>query len=121
MMVESALRSDFGRRGISLDYMSAFDVLATFLPHSIVAAFAGRHAIEIGLKCLLLGQASDFPKTHNLGELACRMFDEYHIQERYMDRVVDHCGLCSRFIEGGNVEYFAFLHIVLSRSLRGIV
>lgn len=91
-----------------LEYVHAFDVLATQLPDSVATAFIGRHAIELGLKYLLLVRAGSFSKTHNIGQLARELCEGLAPAEGYMDCVVDYCELYGQFTEGGNAEYFRF-------------
>lgn len=93
------------------EYIFAFDKMIEVLPSSIVTAFIGRQAIEIGLKYLLISKNGCISKdqmTHNIGELSETVFQEYNINEDYMDWVVDYCKGYSNDIEDGVVEYFRY-------------
>lgn len=92
------------------EYINAFDKLQDLLPSSIVTIYVGRQAIEIGFKYLLLkkfGQIKNI-KTHDLGELSKLLFEEYDINDNYMDYVDVFCEKFCKYIEGGNAEYFRY-------------
>ena len=91
-----------------LEYINAFDKLTTLLPDSIVTIYIARHAVELGLKYLLLKENDKITKTHDLGELCDSLYSEYDINEKYMDDVNSFCKIFSEYIEGGNGEYFRF-------------
>lgn len=91
-----------------LEYVNAFDVLAKDLPKSVVTAYVGRHAIEIGFKYALLVHSGAIPKTHSLKELSSLFISKYCNDEYYFEWVEDFCGLYCTFIEGGNAEYFRY-------------
>lgn len=71
----------------------AFDRLCGILPDSVVTIYVGRHAIELGFKYLLLKKAGKIETTHDLGELAELVFEEYDIKDNYMN-YVDHFVKC---------------------------
>lgn len=91
-----------------LEYANAFDKLAASLPESVVTAFVGRQAIEIGMKFILLNSIGQFPKVHDLGELSEKLFSELAITESYMDWICTFCKQYCEHVEGGNAEYFRF-------------
>lgn len=91
-----------------LEYVNAFDSLIVSLPNSIVTAFVGRHATEIGLKYIMLFKGLQVEKTHNLGTLVKKTFTEEELKADYMDCVFEFCNLYEKYIEGDNVEYFRF-------------
>ena len=91
-----------------LEYVNVFDKLTTLLPNSITTIFVARHAVELGIKYLLIKDNKKVPKTHDLGELCNSLYSEYAINDKYMDDVDVFCKDFSKNIEGGNVEYFRF-------------
>ena len=91
-----------------LEYIFAFDKMIGVLPNSIVTAFIGRQAIEIGLKYLLLNKGLQFDRTHDIGKLSEQVFMQYNIHDEYMEWVVEYCKNFHSYIEGGFVEYFRF-------------
>lgn len=91
-----------------LEYINAFDNLMVSLPNSVVTVFIGRQAIELGIKYLLLKKTGNIIKQHDLKELSEALFDEYCIQDEYMNDVKPFCELYSEFIEGNNVEYLRY-------------
>lgn len=91
-----------------LEYINAFDKLMISSPNSIVTVFIGRHAIEIGIKYLLFIKTGKIVKQHDLDKLCASLFNEYNIQDDYMNDIPLFCNFYSQFIEGGNVEYFRF-------------
>ena len=91
-----------------LEYINAFDKLTLILPRSVATCYVGRHAIEIGIKYLLCKKGSEIIKTHDLGKLTEKLFSEYNISEPYMSDIPKFCRSYSKFVEGGNVEYFRF-------------
>lgn len=91
-----------------LEYINAFDKLTQILPDSVVTIYVGRHAVEIGLKYLLLKKDSNIPKTHSLKILADSLYEKYKINDNYMDSIVVFCERFCENIEGGNAEYFRF-------------
>lgn len=91
-----------------LEYTRAFDLLATELPASVVTAYIGRHAIELGFKYLILRRGEAFPQVHKLGELSRAALSGVMESEPYLNWVVDFCERYSQYIEGGKVEYFRF-------------
>lgn len=93
------------------EYISVFDQLTKEKPYSIVTAYVGRHTIEMGLKFLLLCKSGKIIRTHNLGELSKKLFTELDLncdKYRYMKYVDDFCIFYSKYIEGGNAEYFRY-------------
>lgn len=91
-----------------LEYINAFDNLIKILPDSVVTAYIGRHAVEIGIKYLLLKRINQIKNEHNLGILSNLLFDEYNIQEDYMEYINEFCEFFCKYIEGGNSEYFRY-------------
>ena len=97
-----------------LEYIHVFNELRDILPHSVVTAYIGRHAIEIGLKYLLIKKHGKADMTHDLGILSNSLFREYDIEKRidtdykYMKYINDYCETYFNFIEGGNPEYFRY-------------
>lgn len=93
-----------------LEYINAFDKLNEVLPDSVVTAYIGRQAIEIGFKYLLFTKTRNISKykTHDLGKLSREVFAEYVIEDDYMNDVDSFCEKYSDNVEGGNVEYFRF-------------
>lgn len=93
-----------------LEYVNAFDKLIIILPKSVVTAYIGRQAIELGFKYLLIQKnvTERDLKTHNLEELAALLWSKYVINEDYMEGVLDFCDIYSKMIEGENVEYFRY-------------
>ena len=90
------------------EYISAFGKMSEDLPQSVVTAYIGRHAIEIGFKYLLLKEINMIKEVHQLGELADLFFSKVKADEQYMENVHEFCNLYSKYIEGGNAEYFRF-------------
>lgn len=90
------------------EYINAFDKLVGVLPRSVATIYVGRQAIEIGFKYLLLKKTKRINKTHDLEKLSSLMFNEYEIKDSYMDNIVTFCKKYSKYIEGGNVEYFKY-------------
>lgn len=91
-----------------LEYINTFDNLIKSLPNSVVTAYIGRHAIEIGIKYLLLKKTNQIKNEHDLGLLSNLLFNEYNIQEDYMKYVNEFCEFFCKYIEGGNSEYFRY-------------
>lgn len=91
-----------------LEYARAFDFLAAELPRSVVTAYIGRHAVELGFKYVILSRGEAFPPVHKLGELSRAALSEITEPEPYLDWVVDFCERYSQYIEGGKVEYFRY-------------
>lgn len=91
-----------------MEYIHAFDKLASLLPKSVVTVNIGRHAIEIGFKFLLLRKNGEIPLTHDLEKLSDSLFDEYKIDDSYMQFVDVFCRKYCKYIEGGNAEYFRY-------------
>lgn len=91
-----------------MEYNYAFDKLIDILPNSIVTAFVGRQAVELGLKYLLLKKTDNIIKSHNLDELAKAVFAEYVVSDDYMKNIVTFCEYYCTYIEGDNVEYFRY-------------
>lgn len=91
-----------------LEYARAFDLLATERPRSVVTAYIGRHAVELGLKYIILSRGETFPQVHKLGKLARLALSGVCEPEPYLDWVLDFCEQYSAYIEGGKVEYFRF-------------
>lgn len=91
-----------------LEYINAFDNLINILPNSIVTVYVGRHAVEIGIKCLLIKKIGYVKNEHNLGILSELLFEKYNIKDNYMDYVRNFCSNYCKFIEGNNPEYFRY-------------
>ena len=91
-----------------LEYINAFDNIIKLLPSSVVTVYIGRHAIEVGIKYLLLKKTGQIKYEHNLGVLSNLLFTEYHIKDEYMNWVNEFCNLFCNYIEGNNVEYFRY-------------
>lgn len=91
-----------------LEYIKVFDNLTSILPNSIVTVYIGRHAIEIGIKYLLLKIDGCVKKKHNLGILSDWLFEKYDIKDNYMQDVRKFCHYYCKFIEGNNPEYFRY-------------
>lgn len=90
-----------------MEYNYAFDKLIDMLPDSIVTAFVGRQAVELGFKYLLLQNTDKIIKSHDLGELAKAVVTEVVIED-YMKDIVAFCEYYCTYIEGDNVEYFRY-------------
>lgn len=91
-----------------LEYINSFINLTKVLPHSITTIYVGRHAIELGIKYLLLKKTKTIIKSHDLKELSNKLYLEYNIKDDYMKDIDTFCKLFSKYIESGNVEYFRF-------------
>lgn len=90
------------------EYIYAFDKLIQVLPKSVVTLYVGRHAVELGMKYILLKTNNSIPMHHNLGNLANQVFAVNEIEEEYMNDIVFFCESYTKYIEGGNAEYFRF-------------
>lgn len=90
------------------EYINAFNVLEKTLPDSVVTAYIGRQAIEIGLKYLLLIKQGKIIRNHDLGELCEMLYSVYDIKEEYMKDIDRFCAEYCEYIEGGNPEYFRY-------------
>lgn len=73
-----------------------------------MTAYIGRHAVELGLKYIILSRGETFPQVHKLGKLARLALSGAFEPEPYLDWVLDFCEQYSAYIEGGKVEYFRF-------------
>ena len=91
-----------------LEYINAFDNLIKSLPNSVVTAYVGRHAVEIGMKYLLLKKTNYIKNEHNLGILSDLLFTEYNIKDDYMEYINEFCKIFCKYIEGENSEYFRY-------------
>lgn len=93
-----------------LEYINAFDKLTNILPKSIVTAYIGRQAMELGFKYLLIKKniTEKDLKTHNLKVLSDLLWSEYLIDENYMEDIPDFCCAYCKMIEGENAEYFRY-------------
>ena len=91
-----------------MEYIRAFDLLTADLSKSVVTAYIGRHAVELGFKYILLSRDEAFPPVHRLDELSRAALSGPSGQESYLDFVVAFCEQYSRHIEDGKVEYFRF-------------
>ena len=91
-----------------LEYINTFDNLIKSLPDSVVTAYIGRHAIEIGIKYLLLKKTNHIKNEHDLGLLSNLLFTEYSIKDDYMEYINEFCEFFCKYIEGGNSEYFRY-------------
>ena len=102
-----------------LEYINAFDKMTNALPNSIVTAYIGRQAIELGFKYLLLKKTGKIIRTHYLKVLSNELFSEYDIHESYMEWVNEFCESYGEYIEGTNVEYFRFPEYKQNRFFAG--
>lgn len=91
-----------------LEYINTFDNLIKSLPNSVVTAYIGRHAVEIGMKYLLLKRTNQIKNGHDLGNLSNLLFTEYSVKDDYMKYVNEFCEFFCKYIEGGNSEYFRY-------------
>lgn len=92
-----------------LEYINAFDKLIISLPNSIVTAFIGRQAIELGFKYLLLKKTGSIVYEHNIGKLASLFFENIQKDKyAYLEYVDSFCELYCEYIEGSNAEYFRY-------------
>lgn len=91
-----------------LEYINTFDNLIKLLPNSVATLYIGRHAIELGIKYLLLKKTNQIKNEHDLGILSNLLFTEYNIKDGYMKYVDKFCEFFSNYIEGRNPEYFRY-------------
>lgn len=91
-----------------LEYINVFDKLTEILPNSVVTAFIGRQAIELGLKYLLLNKTGDFDKTHDLKTLCDSLYSKCNIKDNYMENIGVFCEKYCRDLEGEMPEYFRY-------------
>lgn len=91
-----------------LEYINAFDNLIKSLPNSVVTVYVGRHAVEIGMKYLLLKKTNHIKNEHDLGILSDLLFTEYNIKDDYMEYINEFCEFFCKYIEGENSEYFRY-------------
>lgn len=91
-----------------LEYINAFDNIIKLLPNSVVTVYIGRHAIEIGIKYLLLKKTGQIEYGHDLGVLSNLFFTQYNIKDEYMKWINEFCSIFGEYIEGGNIEYFRY-------------
>lgn len=91
-----------------LEYINAFDNIIKLLPNSVVSVYIGRHAIEIGIKYLLLKRTGKIEYGHDLGRLSNFFFTQYNIKDEYMKWINEFCSIFGEYIEGGNIEYFRY-------------
>ncbi len=91
-----------------IEYINAFNNLTKSLPNSVVTAYVARHAVEIGMKYLLLKRTNQIKKEHDLGILSNLLFAEYNVKDDYMKYVNEFCEIFCKYIEGGNSEYFRY-------------
>lgn len=95
-----------------LEYINAFDKLTIILPKSVVTAYIGRQAIELGFKFILLNKENkcieNDLKTHDLKKLADMLREHSLFDETYMKGIPDFCGEYCKMIEGDNAEYFRY-------------
>ena len=89
-----------------LEYINAFDNIIKLLPNSVVTVYIGRHAIEIGIKYLLLKKTGQIEYGHDLGCLSNLLFTQYNIKDEYMKWINEFCSILGEYVEGGNIEYF---------------
>ena len=90
------------------EYIEAFDKSMKVMPDSVVTVYIGRHAIELGLKYLIMKKERKVVKSHDLKKLYDEFDCAYKIQEEYMECVDSFCELYCKYIEGDNPEYFRF-------------
>lgn len=91
-----------------IEYINAFDNLIKSLPNSVVTAYVGRQAVEVGMKYLLLKRTNQIKNEHDLGILSNLLFAEYNVKDDYMKHVNEFCETFCKYIEGGNSEYFRY-------------
>ena len=74
-----------------LEYVNAFDKLTNILPKSIVTAYTGRQAIELGFKYLLVQKdvKEGELKTHDLKKLSDLLNSKNIFAEEYMEEIPD--------------------------------
>ncbi len=105
-----------------LEYINAFDSLSKTLPDSVVTAFVGRHAIEIGLKYLILLQDEKVVLTHGLNTLTNQLYKTYNIDYDsypYMKWVDSFLDAYSENIEHMHFEYFRYPEYRKNQSFTG--
>ena len=94
------------------EYIEAFDKSMKVMPDSVVTVYIGRHAIELGLKYLIMVKKGGIVKSHDLKKLYDEFDSEYKIQEQYQEQYMEwmdlFCELYGKYIEGDNPEYFRF-------------
>ena len=90
------------------DYIEAFDKSTKVMPDSVVTVYIGRHAIELGLKYLIMVKKGSVVKSHGLKKLYDEFDSVYKIQEQYMEWMDLFCELYCKYIEGDNPEHFRF-------------
>lgn len=91
-----------------LEYIDSFDALATARPDSVATAYLGGHAVELGLKYLLLAKTNSFIRTHDLGVLAKEVNSKYSPLPTYCDWIVDFCTLYQTYVEEVHIECFRY-------------
>lgn len=91
-----------------LEYINAFNKLTEILPESIVTIFIGRHAIELGIKYLLISKNIKIENTHDLGSLIDVFLKNNDNLASYMNGISEFCHLYTEYIESNYVEYFRF-------------
>lgn len=90
------------------DYIEAFDKSTKVMPDSVVTVYIGRHAIELGLKYLIMVKKGSVVKSHGLKKLYDEFDSVYKIQEQYMEWMDLFCELYCKYIEEDNPEHFRF-------------
>lgn len=104
-----------------LEYTDAFDKLQAISPDSLAAVFIGRHAVELGLKYLLIKRSGALFKTHALGKLAHELLlSGFSKETECMSDIVAFCEHFSESMESDDSECFCFPEDQDSRrSVRG--
>ncbi len=90
------------------EYINAFDILSISLPNSVVTAYIGRHAIELGFKYIILKQTNEIALTHSLKDLSVLFFKKCAASDSYLSDIISFCELYEEYLEGSKVEYFRF-------------
>lgn len=93
------------------EYINSFNKMTEVLPKSIVTVYIGRHAIELGLKYLIIKKSNVVKKEHNLGILAKEVSCLYNLDDLKDNNLESFESFCSFYcnnIEGNNTEYFKY-------------
>lgn len=88
--------------------IDAFDKSMNVMPNSVVTVYIGRHAIELGLKYLIMKKNEKIVKSRNLNKLYKGFVELYQVQDKYMKCVGLFCEKYCEYIEGDNPEYFRY-------------
>jgi len=91
-----------------LEYVHSFFELTEVMSNSIVTAYIGRHAIEMGFKYILVKNNEEFPKTHSIGELSDLVASKCKENSEKWEQIAKACNLYDEMIEDCNPEYFRY-------------